>query len=75
MCFLRAVLAGRKRMLKANAVRYLPKVEKFRSLSIERMLDYCGDNLQDTFDCLPDDPSPTNVDRGYLFNVSRPPLT
>ena len=70
MSFLRGVLSGRKRMIKAGGVRFLPKVEKFRSLSIERMLEYCAENLGDVFECLPEDPSSTNVDRGYLLNVS-----
>ena len=70
MGFLRGVLSGRKKLIKMTEVNFLPKVERFRSLTIEKMLAYCTDNIEGIFDYLPDDPSENTVDRTYLLNVN-----
>ena len=71
MNFLRKVLNGKKKLLKVNKMILLPKIERFKSLSVENMLEYCCNNLDEIFNYLPDDPQFGVLDRGFLLNVSQ----
>ena len=56
-------------MFKMSAARFVSGVERCSELTMQRLLEYCTENVPTAFDHLPDDPDPRKIDREYFFTV------
>ena len=70
MRFLRQILSGQKKLLNLKQVKYIQAREKYRLLSVRRVLEICRDEGLRVEDYLPDYTSETEIDRSFLHNVS-----
>ena len=70
MKFIRQILAGKKKLLKRERVIFCPKVERFRKLTVEKLVDLGMEEIPELELYLPLDSDKPKVDRGYLLNVS-----
>jgi hypothetical protein len=67
--FLKDILAGRKRLIKKNQIRYIQKLERFHELTVNNLVDYGMNNINNFGDYLPANHDEAVLSRSYLINV------